>query len=146
MFYILTVYLHSFCLHQSRAYTMQHIRLYIEGTWDKELYSVPVASATSCAAMPRTLLWRAMPHLADAVSMYGFTALAMTLNEFQPQDYACAPTDARFRQDKNIMESGDFDRSNVIKERLEVFSILDFSVLSFALDSVSTFQFVCISI
>jgi hypothetical protein len=45
--------------------------------------------------------------------MYRFTKLAIELNEEEP---GVAPTDSRLRRDQRIMEEGDFDKANMVKE------------------------------
>lgn len=86
----------------------------MEGTWDTELLYSTVAKPDD-----KILLWKRDEPLPDCEKMYGFTRLALSLNEMTPIDRNCAPTDSRFRQDKNVMETGDFDRANVLKEKLE---------------------------
>lgn len=60
--------------------------------------------------------------------MYRFTKLAVELNEEEP---GVAPTDSRLRQDQRIMEQGDFDKANIVKEgwSLEVYNLLYLSCL-----------------
>lgn len=45
--------------------------------------------------------------------MYRFTRLAVELNE---KEAGVAPTDSRNRPDQRIMEEGNFDRANIVKE------------------------------
>lgn len=45
--------------------------------------------------------------------MYQFTKLAIELNEEEP---GVAPTDSRNRPDQRVMEQGDFDKANMVKE------------------------------
>ena len=48
--------------------------------------------------------------------MYGFTTLAMTLNQ---EEEGVAPTDSRLRPDQRLMENTLWDEANVEKQRLE---------------------------
>lgn len=48
--------------------------------------------------------------------MYFFTALALTLNEFEE---GVAPTDSRRRPDQRLMEDGRWEEANGEKQRLE---------------------------
>jgi hypothetical protein len=49
--------------------------------------------------------------------MYRFTKLAIELNEEEP---GVAPTDSRKRPDQRIMEDGDFDKANIMKEGITI--------------------------
>jgi hypothetical protein len=48
--------------------------------------------------------------------MYKFTKLAIELNEPEPD---VAPTDSRNRPDQRLMEEGNWDEANRVKEELE---------------------------
>lgn len=92
----------------------ERVQKNVDGTWDNALFVSDFGDPEK-----KRLLWKKEEPVEDAEKMYGFTRLAMTLNEFSPTDQGCAPTDSRFRPDKNIMETGDFDRANQMKEQLE---------------------------
>lgn len=48
--------------------------------------------------------------------MHNFTKFAIELNE---QEAGVAPTDSRFRPDQRLMENGDWNAANIVKQKLE---------------------------
>jgi len=82
----------------------------MSGTWDTEIRMDQHAASTG-----PTVLWTRTPPLENVQKMYGFTIFSCTLNEMTAPDRGCAPTDARFRLDKNLMEQGRWDEANRIK-------------------------------
>lgn len=84
----------------------------ISGTWDSELvFQRP-------GQQPKPL-WRCAPKPAGSDRMYGFTEMALSLNEIVGPDVGCCPTDSRFRPDKNEMEAGHWNSANKTKVLLE---------------------------
>lgn len=54
-------------------------------------------------------------------NMYQFTKLAVELNE---EENGVAPTDSRLRHDQRIMEQGNFDEANTVKERKSFYLLI----------------------
>jgi hypothetical protein len=77
----------------------------------------PAAAAAAVAAP--IVLWTRFPPLKHSEKMHAFTAFSCTLNEMTAPDLGCCPTDARFRQDKNLMEIGNLTEANKAKVVLE---------------------------
>ncbi|KAI6191799.1 Oxysterol-binding protein [Aphelenchoides bicaudatus] len=61
-------------------------------------------------------IWTINPPYENSENMYRFTKLAIELNE---EENGVAPTDSRMRRDQRIMEQGDFDKANIVKEEIE---------------------------
>jgi hypothetical protein len=61
-------------------------------------------------------LWTINPPYKNNEKMYHFTKLAIELNEEDPE---VAPTDSRRRPDQRLMEKGEWDDANRIKNELE---------------------------
>jgi hypothetical protein len=49
----------------------------------------------------------------NSENMYHFTKLAVELNE---EESGVAPTDSRLRRDQRVMEQGNFEKANTVKE------------------------------
>lgn len=66
------------------------------------------------------VLWRATPLPEDAIDYYGFTQLAISLNEITDdiKDFI-PPTDSRLRPDQRALEDGDIDKAEAEKARVE---------------------------
>ena len=62
-------------------------------------------------------IWRANEPLPNSEQQYGFTQLAMTLNE-EDETVTC-PTDSRRRPDQRLLEESDVDAASSEKFRLE---------------------------
>jgi hypothetical protein len=65
-------------------------------------------------------IWKAGPLVDNAAKVYGFTAFAATLNEVtENEDGFLPPTDSRLRPDQRLLESGEIDKAEATKARLE---------------------------
>lgn len=65
-------------------------------------------------------LWSVGALVPDAPKVYGFTALAATLNEVtEAEDGRLPPTDSRLRPDQQALERGDIESAETIKAQLE---------------------------
>eukprot|EP00730_Choanoeca_flexa_P013635 TRINITY_DN5542_c0_g1_i1.p1 TRINITY_DN5542_c0_g1~~TRINITY_DN5542_c0_g1_i1.p1 ORF type:complete len:735 (+),score=177.05 TRINITY_DN5542_c0_g1_i1:47-2206(+) len=91
------------------------LKLGMIGTWDEAMYR----HAPGQPDQDRQLLWQRHEHLPNYELMYGFTKMAIESNQLTPYEKNCAITDARFRMDKNLMEAGDYDMANRMKQLLE---------------------------
>lgn len=72
----------------------------------------------------RRVVWRPEARSPNAARYYEFGQLTMELNELGPdyderQGGSLAPTDSRFRPDQRFLETGDVERANQEKIRLE---------------------------
>ncbi|PPS01810.1 hypothetical protein GOBAR_AA18852 [Gossypium barbadense] len=98
------------------------------GKWDDSMYYVNGEVKGSgkpkvCCPSEATLLWK-RNEPAPNPTRYNLTSFAITLNEITPgvagRDYEkLPPTDSRLRPDQRHLESGEFDRANSEKQRLE---------------------------
>ncbi|CAG2120161.1 unnamed protein product, partial [Medioppia subpectinata] len=82
------------------------------GKWNESLHSGS-ASGAKC-------IWRpgAMPQ--DYELYYGFSRLAIEMNELTPElRKVLPPTDTRFRPDQRLLEEGDIQRAESVKLQLE---------------------------
>lgn len=52
----------------------------------------------------------------ESEKMHNFTRFAIELNEHEE---GVAPTDSRFRVDQRVMEEGDWEKANHLKQKLE---------------------------
>uniref|UniRef100_A0AC34QJU0 Oxysterol-binding protein n=1 Tax=Panagrolaimus sp. JU765 TaxID=591449 RepID=A0AC34QJU0_9BILA len=96
----------------------------IQGFWDKYIDFMEVTkydhndkhskNVVETSAAKR--LWTINPPYPNNEKMYHFTKLAIELNE--PED-DIAPTDSRHRPDQRLMEEGNWDEANKIKNDLE---------------------------
>lgn len=99
------------------------VRYVLNGTWDDSMEFAPVISTRQTRngkpileTGPACLLWKCAPLPVDAEKMYGFTRLALQLNE--PEE-GISPTDSRLRPDQRLMEEGRWDEANRAKVQLE---------------------------
>uniref|UniRef100_A0AAQ6IMM5 Oxysterol-binding protein n=1 Tax=Anabas testudineus TaxID=64144 RepID=A0AAQ6IMM5_ANATE len=101
----------------------------LSGTWDEKMeFSRVMQSSrggengtegkqkTVYQTLKAREVWRRNPLPESAETTYYFTALALTLNEFEE---GVAPTDSRRRPDQRLMEEGRWDEANAEKQRLE---------------------------
>jgi hypothetical protein len=92
----------------------------IQGRWDKsvEIAKVEKRGNGKNEIEPGSFerIWKINPPIENSENMYNFTKLAIELNEDEPN---VAPTDSRKRPDQRIMEQGEFDKANVVKEEIE---------------------------
>jgi len=89
-------------------------QLTIRGRWDQTVAFWPGEREEQ-----KQVAWVVNEVSPAADRMYGFGPLTCELNEWSPYERGCATTDARYRMDKNVMETGDFDMANRIKHLLE---------------------------
>ncbi|KAI9346936.1 Oxysterol-binding protein [Obelidium mucronatum] len=88
---------------------------WICGKWDDALYRFEKSSPNNLQ-----VIWRATPCPAHHAQMYGFTQLAVELNELTPDIEHLLPiTDTRFRTDQRLYEDGKIDEAEREKLRLE---------------------------
>lgn len=65
-------------------------------------------------------IWTVGSVVPDAPKVYGFTTFAAALNEITNiEDGYLSPTDSRLRPDQQALESGDVDKAEALKARLE---------------------------
>lgn len=65
-------------------------------------------------------IWKAGPLVDNAAKVYGFTTFAAALNEItENEDGLLPPTDSRLRPDQRLLETGDVDKAEATKARLE---------------------------
>lgn len=84
----------------------------ISGKWDGSL-------TAELDSGEQLQLWERNPPPPDP-TRYNLTGWAIKLNEITPGlDHKLAPTDCRLRPDQHYMETGDFDKANLEKQRLE---------------------------
>lgn len=90
-------------------------RRVIQGHWDKsiEIAKVLRHDKNNLETANYERIWTINPPYENTENMYRFTKLAIELNE---EEQGVAPTDSRNRMDQRIMEQGDFDKANIIKE------------------------------
>ncbi|KAK1130509.1 hypothetical protein K0M31_018641 [Melipona bicolor] len=98
------------------------VKWVVQGTWDSKIEIAPVISTSGTPdnpvykTGPYILAWKRRMPPEDSEKYYNFTELACQLNE--PEE-GIAPTDSRFRPDQKLMESGEWDKANAEKLRLE---------------------------
>lgn len=95
----------------------------INGTWDAHIDSAKIVSVNNAnkskpvyKTLPAKNLWTNSPLPSGADKMYFFSNLAITLNE---EVDGVAPTDSRLRPDQRMMEHGNWDVANELKQNLE---------------------------
>jgi hypothetical protein len=90
-------------------------RRVIQGHWDKsiEIAKVLRHDKNNLETANYERIWTINPAYENSENMYRFTKLAIELNE---EEEGVAPTDSRNRMDQRIMEQGDFEKANIIKE------------------------------
>ncbi|KAK1889947.1 Oxysterol-binding protein 1 [Dissostichus eleginoides] len=101
----------------------------LSGTWDEKMeFSRVMQSSlggengtegkqkTVYQTLKAREVWRRNPLPEGADTMYYFTSLALTLNEYEE---GISPTDSRRRPDQRLMEEGRWDEGNSEKQRLE---------------------------
>lgn len=87
----------------------------LEGHWDKDL----VLTDPTHKQPPRPV-WKAKEFPADAGEYYGFSMFARQLNEITSVEAGeIPPTDSRLRPDQQLLEHGQLDKAEEVKERLE---------------------------
>nr|XP_055065879.1 oxysterol-binding protein-related protein 3 [Misgurnus anguillicaudatus] len=82
------------------------------GKWHEGIY---------CGSPPSaTCIWRTNPMPPDYEQYYGFTKLAMELNELDPVTKPfLPPTDTRLRLDQRLLEEGNVEAAEMQKQRIE---------------------------
>uniref|UniRef100_A0A0N5A4V9 Oxysterol-binding protein n=1 Tax=Parastrongyloides trichosuri TaxID=131310 RepID=A0A0N5A4V9_PARTI len=104
-----------------------YVHWYISGHWDKyidiaRVTKQPKAKETANGSIPvmetdeMRRIWTINEPLENSEKMYNFTQLTVTLNEEEP---GVAPTDSRLRPDQRLMENGNWDEANKVKNQLE---------------------------
>uniref|UniRef100_H2ZFT6 PH domain-containing protein n=1 Tax=Ciona savignyi TaxID=51511 RepID=H2ZFT6_CIOSA len=95
----------------------------MSGTWDSYMECAKIVTTNNAnkskplyKTLPSKRLWQVHPLPVGADKMYFLTKLAVTLNEMET---GIAPTDSRFRPDQRVMEEGNWDLANDLKQRLE---------------------------
>jgi len=93
-------------------------RRVVQGHWDRsvEMAKVTKHDKGNLETSSFQRIWTINPPYENSENMYRFTKLAIELNEEEPN---VAPTDSRNRPDQRVMEQGDFDKANIIKEEVE---------------------------
>lgn len=97
-------------------------RWVVTGTWDYKVDIAPVTDRSGSVDSPvfqtgpSVNAWKRRQPPSDCDKYYGFTVLASQLNE--PEEGVC-PTDSRLRPDQRLMETGEWNRANQEKVRLE---------------------------
>jgi len=85
----------------------------IFGRWDEAMYVGEQRQTAKC-------VWRQHALPQDYDKYYGFTRFAIELNELIPQHKTTLPhTDSRWRPDQRLLESGELDRAEEEKKRIE---------------------------
>ncbi|CEF65395.1 Oxysterol-binding protein 2 [Strongyloides ratti] len=103
------------------------VHWYISGYWDKyidiaKVTKQPKNKDTSNGSIPvmetgeMIRVWSINEPLENSEKMYNFSQLTVTLNE---EEDRIAPTDSRLRPDQRLMENGDWDEANKVKNLLE---------------------------
>uniref|UniRef100_A0A0K0FNW0 Oxysterol-binding protein n=1 Tax=Strongyloides venezuelensis TaxID=75913 RepID=A0A0K0FNW0_STRVS len=104
-----------------------YVHWYISGYWDKyidiaKVTKQPKSKDTSNGTIPimetgeMTRIWSIHEPLENSEKMYNFSQLTVALNE---EEDGVAPTDSRLRPDQRLMENGDWDEANKVKNLLE---------------------------
>lgn len=95
----------------------------ISGTWDSHMDYAKIVSVDNTnkskptyTTLPSKRIWQCSPLPVGAEKMYYFSKLAVTLNE---EEDGVAPTDSRLRPDQRMMENGNWDTANELKQNLE---------------------------
>uniref|UniRef100_A0A7E4ZZZ4 Oxysterol-binding protein n=1 Tax=Panagrellus redivivus TaxID=6233 RepID=A0A7E4ZZZ4_PANRE len=99
-------------------------RYCIQGYWDKSIDVMEVTKYEQHDKQSKSVietnsprrLWTINPPYPNNEKMYYFTKLAIELNE---EDDTVAPTDSRRRPDQRLMEQGNWDEANNIKNEVE---------------------------
>ncbi|KAI8608162.1 Oxysterol-binding protein [Chytriomyces sp. MP71] len=88
---------------------------WMSGHWDEVLYRFEKGNPNNLE-----VVWRATPCPPHHAQMYGFTQLAVELNELTADLEGLLPiTDTRFRPDQRMYENGHIDAAEAEKLRLE---------------------------
>ncbi|KAJ3069289.1 hypothetical protein HDU98_007650 [Podochytrium sp. JEL0797] len=87
----------------------------LTGTWDQQIYRHHPSNPNQLE-----VVWRADPQPLHQAQMYGFSSLAVELNEITPDLVGKLPvTDTRLRGDQRMYEDGRAEEAEVEKARLE---------------------------
>ncbi|CAL1401409.1 unnamed protein product [Linum trigynum] len=92
------------------------------GKWDDSMYYKLGDGQSKSRNKPSsnaTLLWKSIKPVPN-LTRYNLTSFAITLNELTPGlKEKLPPTDSRLRPDQRHLESGEYDKANLEKQRLE---------------------------
>ena len=87
----------------------------LDGKWDEQLSESQILDSSQFR-----VLWRMHPFPQNTRQYYGFTSLAVTLNEITSDLVGkLPPTDSRYRPDVRALEEGDVDAAEEEKQRVE---------------------------
>ncbi|OQV25318.1 Oxysterol-binding protein 1 [Hypsibius exemplaris] len=97
------------------------VKWIVNGTWDDQITVAKVVGEQNKAkevieAESPITLWKRNQLLPNSDKMYNLGKYAIELNE--PEE-GVAPTDSRNRPDQRLMEQGNWDEANKVKQRLE---------------------------